>query len=353
MKKCEPYISVIIPVFNRIKYVEEAINSALIQPEVAEVIVIDDGSKDGSLELCVKLKEKNPRIKVYAHKRNKNKGIAASRNLGIRKASCKWIAFLDSDDYYLPDRFKTASKLIKDDEKIDGVYSVSQQFIEDTNELKECGGIKKQIKPEELFTTLIEFNYGSFDTPSILLRKDLILKVGSFEERIKTCEDTQMWFKAALVGKFIEDFNKNPLVKVRIHNENIWNGQSEKYIFFHGHYLMFLYGIQFVLKNANFSQQKVYFDQILKDYRIYYRLLPNQYKFKWFCDIYPKIFLLTLNKLVVKNHVEFSIELKKWCIQIIKVETINKINELKYNILRIVPRRMKDRFRQLKSKRIN
>ena len=98
-------ISVIIPVYNGEQFIEKAISSAIMQPEVAEVIVINDGSTDNTQEIIKNLQLESSKIKIYQHKNNENKGRSASRNLGVKKAFSKYLAFLDADDYYLKDRF--------------------------------------------------------------------------------------------------------------------------------------------------------------------------------------------------------------------------------------------------------
>lgn len=114
-------ISVIIPVYNAAEFLEKAVQSALQFDEVREIILAEDGSTDQSLELCEKLASQNPKIRLYRHADNGNHGAGATRNLGMEKASSAFIAFLDSDDHYLPNRFDAEKELLKNPE-IDGVF---------------------------------------------------------------------------------------------------------------------------------------------------------------------------------------------------------------------------------------
>ncbi|MDE3184132.1 MAG: glycosyltransferase family 2 protein [Bacteroidota bacterium] len=118
----ENNISVIIPVFNAASFVTKAAESALGQPETSEVILIEDGSSDNSLEVCKNLVEKYEKVKLYRHPGNINKGAGLSRNLGIEKSKSDFIAFLDADDYFLPDRFRAERSIFKNDATVDGVY---------------------------------------------------------------------------------------------------------------------------------------------------------------------------------------------------------------------------------------
>ena len=121
-------ISVIIPVYNAEKYIEKAVESVLQFQEVREVLLIDDGSLDRSLEICTSLKQKHPEIKVLTHPQRQNRGVSATRNLGIDKATQEFITFLDADDYWLPNRFDAEREIFKDP-KIDGVLAQSAQNI--------------------------------------------------------------------------------------------------------------------------------------------------------------------------------------------------------------------------------
>jgi len=114
-------VSVIIPVYNAAAFLEKAINSALSFDEVNEIVLIEDKSTDNSLEICQKLALRDPRIKLYQHPDKENHGAGASRNLGLEKAGGTFISFLDSDDYYLPNRFDAEKEIFKN-EKIEGVF---------------------------------------------------------------------------------------------------------------------------------------------------------------------------------------------------------------------------------------
>lgn len=114
-------ISVIIPVYNASLYLRKAVNSALQFDEVKELILAEDHSTDDSLSICEQLVSENSKIKLYQHPDKGNHGAAETRNLGIENASSEYIAFLDADDYYLPNRFQVEKEIFKDS-KIEGVF---------------------------------------------------------------------------------------------------------------------------------------------------------------------------------------------------------------------------------------
>src|SRR5690554_7984530 len=98
-----PKISVIIPVYNKAPYLEQCLNSVINQTyKNLEIIIIDDGSTDNSLEICEKYRKKDERIQLISQE---NQGVSVARNKGIQKASGEWIYFLDADDYLELDAF--------------------------------------------------------------------------------------------------------------------------------------------------------------------------------------------------------------------------------------------------------
>lgn len=122
-------ISVVIPTYNAEEFIEKAVESALQFDFVKEVIIVEDASTDHTLEKCRILDTKYSRVKLFQHPDKKNYGDSVTRNLGIEKAQYEYIAFLDADDYYLPNRFDAELKLFKDP-KIDGVFgAIGTDFV--------------------------------------------------------------------------------------------------------------------------------------------------------------------------------------------------------------------------------
>jgi glycosyltransferase involved in cell wall biosynthesis len=117
-------ISIVIPIFNAQEYIERAVTSAVNLKEVKEVILVDDGSKDSSLDICKKLLRSYNILKLLWHPNHKNRGVGATRNLGIKNSRSSFISFLDADDYFLENRFYETNKIFKKNKNIDGVYEV-------------------------------------------------------------------------------------------------------------------------------------------------------------------------------------------------------------------------------------
>lgn len=144
-------ISVIIPVYNAERFLEKAALSALQFEEVKEVLLIEDKSPDNSLAVCQKLVHQHHRVKLFQHPDKGNYGAGASRNLGLEKATQEFIAFLDADDYYLPNRFDAEKKLFQN-QKIEGVFgAIGTEFITEKG--------KKQFEEKFRNNTLNTVNY--------------------------------------------------------------------------------------------------------------------------------------------------------------------------------------------------
>ena len=162
-------VSVIIPVYNGGRFIEKAINSALQQTEVDQVIVVNDGSSDETLEVVEQLQSRDSRIQICHHKNKENRGRSASRNLGIKKAIGNYIAFLDADDYFLPNRFTNDKKIFHQNNLVDGVYNaIGAHFYRNSttsehNQL-ELTTISEKVNPEKLFDILISGKKGHFST---------------------------------------------------------------------------------------------------------------------------------------------------------------------------------------------
>ena len=104
----KPFFTVIIPTFNRAEFIKRAVDSVLMQAfKDYEIIVVDDGSTDETLEILRDIKDK--RIKIVAQS---NRGVAHARNQGIKAAQAEWMCFLDSDDEFLPSKLNSLKTAI-------------------------------------------------------------------------------------------------------------------------------------------------------------------------------------------------------------------------------------------------
>ncbi len=164
--------SVIIPVYNAEKYLSKAVESALQLDEVYEIVLVEDQSPDNALQVCRELTQKYNRVKLFQHPDKGNHGAGASRNLGIEKATGEFIAFLDADDYYLPNRFEAEKELFKDP-KVDGVFNaIGTEYLtekgkeEFQSKFKEISlsTVNYPAEGEEVFKGLLSLTTKTFGT---------------------------------------------------------------------------------------------------------------------------------------------------------------------------------------------
>src|SRR5262245_6573152 len=170
-------VSVVIPTFNRGGLVERTISSVLRQSyECVEVIVVDDGSTDGTAKIVEGLARRDARIRCFRH--GHNKGAQAARNTGIRAAKGKWIAFLDSDDQWLPNGLEARLQVAASKE-LQVVHSDCYVLKSEREDLRRFG-----LPPLEgaCYESLLRKPGTLF--PSLLVAKRCLERIGYLDESI-------------------------------------------------------------------------------------------------------------------------------------------------------------------------
>jgi glycosyltransferase involved in cell wall biosynthesis len=212
-------VSVIIPFYNAQNYIQGAIDSALSQPEVTQIILVDDGSNDRSLEICQKLALQNIRIIILKHKNNQ--GRAAARNSGLAEVKEPYCSFLDADDFYLENRFKMALKYLNTNKQIDGVYEPvkSQYEVENGADIYPINtGLATEVHPNDLFKSLV-LGTDHFSIIGCTFRCSSIKDNFFFDQTLNIGEDTDFIWRAArelsLVG-----IDSTPKAIRRVHGNN-------------------------------------------------------------------------------------------------------------------------------------
>lgn len=199
-------ISVITPVYNAEKYITQAVESALMFDEVHEVILVEDKSPDNALQVCLQLAEKYERVKLFQHADKGNHGAGPSRNLALEKATGDFIAFLDADDYYLPNRFDAEKELFKDP-KVEGVYGAlgvhyySEKAKEQYYSLfkDNLTTVYKKHDPKDVFPGQLHMrgSFGLFSIDCLTIRRDSMIKKLKpfFKTHLRLHQDTEFLFR--------------------------------------------------------------------------------------------------------------------------------------------------------------
>jgi len=219
-----------IPVYNAARFVPEAVESALAQPETAEVILIEDGSPDDSLAVCQALAEKFDKVRLLRHPYGINMGAAASRNLGMKHAQYDYIAFLDADDYYLPGRFKVAKKIFDQNPDCDGVYEAMGIHFESEKAIirwhksnmaeERLTTLTKRVPPDQLFYALVDGEAGHFSLDGLVLLSQVLKKTGMMNEELMLHEDTDFIFRLSAVSRLYPGNLVEPVSIRRVHENN-------------------------------------------------------------------------------------------------------------------------------------
>jgi glycosyltransferase involved in cell wall biosynthesis len=206
-----PLVSIVIPVWNAKSFLAEAIDSVLAQRFTSwELLLVDDGATDGSTEIARKYAERLPgKIRYLAHESHENRGASCSRNLGIRHACGAFIAFLDADDVWMPDKLQRQTALLAAHPQAALVYGLSQWWYSWSGESRDHErdfvhelGVPPNtvISPPELLWRWVVNQDAAIPNPSsILVRREVVAKVGAFEERFRGMYDDQAFLaKVAL-----------------------------------------------------------------------------------------------------------------------------------------------------------
>jgi glycosyltransferase involved in cell wall biosynthesis len=220
-----PLISVITPVYNAEAFLERAVRSALDAHSALEVVLAEDASQDGSLAVCERLAAENERVRLVPNPERINRGAGGARNVAIRASRGKYIAFLDADDWYLPDRFDVDVPMMEADPDIDGVYGAVMRSREDGHvpvlrDNDDMKTVTEPIPPDELFDALLVRDRGSFHTAGITARRDLFDRSGLFPEDLPLAQDMALWLRMAATGSLVAGCIAEPIAVYRRHAAN-------------------------------------------------------------------------------------------------------------------------------------
>lgn len=217
-------ISVVIPAYNAQEYIGDALVSVLEQTyAVFEVIVVDDGSTDRTKKEIEEFQDKhkhgffNPQTEIHYIYQD-NKGPAAARNTGIQHARGNYIAFLDSDDLWYPQKLERQMALIGQSSYV--MVYCDMTHVENGEEVYRSYLHEvpyKYFERGNIYENLLKENF--IFTPTVLVKKEVLLECQLFDEELMICEDYKMWLSIA--KKYRIGFVDEPLVTRRRTEMNI------------------------------------------------------------------------------------------------------------------------------------
>jgi glycosyltransferase involved in cell wall biosynthesis len=187
-------VSVIIPAYNAAPYISAAISSVLEQEyEYLEIIVVDDGSTDGTAEVAATFGD---RIRYF---RIPNSGPSAARNFGIAKATGKYVAFLDADDWWFPGKIKTQLDILKNDTLV--AFVCADWFNGENGDEEKTSALSsgyKALHEPASFDLMLDENF--VNTSTVVVERDKLIKNGLFNERLRGAEDRHLWIRLLTGG---------------------------------------------------------------------------------------------------------------------------------------------------------
>ncbi|AVK82807.1 hypothetical protein C3943_04145 [Lysinibacillus sp. B2A1] len=313
-------ISVIVPIFNAEKFIEETLISlSKISKEVEEFIFIDDCSNDQSIEILEKYTNKLDNVKIIKNKINL--GVSVSRNIGIKEAVGEWILFCDADDLI------EKSIIVKYQEVIEkeNIHMIYSNYIQIDNMGKRISSIMKgqTLTAMDGFCEMVLRN--TIISPSgCLVKKNVLVEIGGFDKTIKVCEDVDLWLKILLKKNIIKHC---PSVStfIRRHRSNTTNeiikaNLGEKYIL--EKYGLDFLEIEFLRRNQSIDKNILDYTKILMRFNKFNKALKlietiNIYESSILFDEY------LFQKAILNIKVEAFEEAKEYLNEIIKINRQN------------------------------
>lgn len=221
--KKHPLVSIVIPVYNCERYVGDSLDSALNQTwRELEIIIVNDGSTDRSLEICRRVRD--PRIRYVDHE---NRGLAAARNSGIEHARGEYIGFIDADDIWMPEKVATHMQQFSSDPNLGLSYSYSKMIDETGEDLLVFQ--KEGKSPTTFFDCYTRNVIGNGS--NAMLRMDVFSGRASdnksfppmhaFNKDLRRAEDLELWSRIACLTKWKIDCFPKALVLYRINGAGL------------------------------------------------------------------------------------------------------------------------------------
>jgi len=203
-------VTVVIPTHNRVRLLRQTLASALAQTGVkCEVVVVDDGSTDGTVGYLESVPD--PRLRFIT--RAMGNGVSQARNAGLEAARHEWVAFLDDDDLWAPDKLRAQL-----DAAVDGCGWVTVGAVDVDDHLVVTGGARPPVAQKDTPRLLLA-NIVPGGGSGTMVRTELARSLGGFDPALSTLADWDMWIRLSLVSDMASV--PRPLVAYRLHGHSM------------------------------------------------------------------------------------------------------------------------------------
>ena len=217
-------ISIIIPNYNKEKYIEKCVNSVLEQSYMPKEIIVDDCSTDNSRRIIEKLAKENETIKLIYPKTNG--GVSKARNLGLQNASYDYVTFIDSDDFYINvDKLKNEMKQLEllEEKGYQGLAYSTTVLVDEDGKVIPCRTNRRRRKNEfmkgnRVLKTLISLSKQKRVPRDYCIRKETVLKVGAYNYPRNFYEDLDLLMRLARIGVFFQPTYETGTAYRQLHN---------------------------------------------------------------------------------------------------------------------------------------
>lgn len=231
-------VDVVIPVYNGGRFLAEAVRSVLEQTVLpARVIIADDGSTDHTPSVAASLVELSPRVKYLALP---HKGVSAARNAAISVSNAAFVAFLDADDVWMPNKLEKQMEVFAGADPDVGFVHSSYFYIDEFGRNVPAMPIIPPAARGDIFLPLLFENYVlSGSASSVVVRREVLDRAGYFDERLFHGEDWDLWLRLAAISH--ADYSPEQLVAIRIRSDSAQRSRNadRALSFFEQHLLIF------------------------------------------------------------------------------------------------------------------
>jgi len=212
-----PHIDVVIPVRNRARFIGQCLDSVRAQTlQPSTVVVVDDGSTDDTPGILAEYGRYWPRLHVL---RSEPRGASRARNLGLATCRAPLVAFLDSDDIWLPEKLERQAMLFTSGQPELGFVHCGCFQIDEFGRMPTGGRTHIPSKRGDVFGDLLEgFYHVCGSASAVVARRDLVARLGGFDEMLFYGEDADLWIRLAHLSQM--DYVPEPLVGLRVHQGN-------------------------------------------------------------------------------------------------------------------------------------